>query len=102
MKEEDLKRVIEMARGLGVSKDDVDELSSKAEEEGVLEKAEELEREYAPRFSQFLSENGDISSMSNEEKARLIMEYKENLSKKEQKQFEKVLNMLKTYIHKER
>ena len=100
MKEKDVSKMINMANSLNINESSFEKLKDEANRKGVMEKAERLEEEYAPRFRQFLKENGDLSNLSNEEKARVILEYKEKLPKKEQEQFEKVLSLLKSYVKK--
>lgn len=100
LKEKDVSKMINMANSLNINESSFEKLKDEANRKGVMEKAEKLEEEYAPRFRQFLKENGDLSNLSNEEKARVILEYKEKLPKKEQEQFEKVLSLLKSYVKK--
>lgn len=100
LKEKDVSKMINMANNLNINESSFEKLKDEANRKGVMEKAEKLEEEYAPRFRQFLKENGDLSNLSNEEKARVILEYKEKLPKKEQEQFEKVLSLLKSYVKK--
>ncbi|WP_290772207.1 hypothetical protein [Anaerofustis sp.] len=100
MKEKDISKMINMVNGINFDDNSIDKLKNEAQKKGVMDKAKELEEEYAPKFQQFIRENGDLTHLSNEEKARVILEYKERLSPKEQKQFDNILNMLKSYVKK--
>jgi len=100
VKEKDISKMVDMAKNLNINEDSLDRLKDAANKKGVMGKAEELEREIAPKFQEFINNNGDLGNLSNEEKARLILDYKEKLSKEEQKQFDKVLDMLKSYVKK--
>ena len=102
MKEKDISKVLDLAGSIDIDKETVDNLKNKAKEKGVMEKAEALEEEYAPKFQKFLEDNKNLSNLNNEEKAKLIFEYKQRLSEKEKKQFDKILSMLKTYVKTKR
>ena len=100
MKEKDISKMVNMASGLNINEDSVEKLKDVASKKGVMEKAEALEQEYAPKFQEFMRDHGDLAHLNNEEKARVILEYKEKLPMEEQKQFDKVLDMLKSYVKK--
>lgn len=100
MKEKDISKMMDMAKNINIDSEKLSKLKTEADKRGVMDKAKDLEEEYAPKFKEFLRKNPGLSNLSNEEKARVILEYKAKLPKREQEQFEKVLKMLKMYVKK--
>jgi len=98
MNEKEISKMMELAKGLGIDAHSVEQLKDMASKKGVLKNEKELNRDISPKFQDFLNSNMDITKLSNEEKARLILDYRDNLTKEEKKQFDKVLELLKVYL----
>ena len=97
MKDKDIKKVVNAMKNANVTEQDFENLKKKAEDAGLMGKVEELTRQYSPKFKKFLRDNNDFKGLSKEEKAKVILEYRNKLTLEEQKQFDKVLKLFKNY-----
>lgn len=100
MKDKDIKKAVEAIKNSNITKNDFDNLKKKAEDMGVMDKVNELNRQYSPKFKQFLKDNNNFKGLNKEEKAQVILDYKKQLTPEEQRQFDKVLKMIKSYAKK--
>ena len=78
---------------------DVNKLKKMVEAKGLGGKSDEFGKKYGSVINDFTNKVKD-KNLSNEEKARMIADMKDELSPKEQRQFDTVLKALKGYLKK--
>lgn len=82
------------------SKDDVHELEKTIKDKGLEKHIDQFEKKYSGQINDFIKEMNQKGDMSNEEKAKLVMEMKKKLTPEQQKQFNTILSALKGYLKK--
>lgn len=97
--EKDLSNIEKIVSNIKKDEAKVEKLNEEISKRGLNEKVEELGKQYAPKIEEF-TKTHDIKNMTKEEKAKIILEYKNNLSQKEQEKFNQILNIAKNYAKK--
>ncbi len=97
MKEKDIASMISAIKNANVDEGMINKLKKEVDKKGLDSKVSDLEKEYSPKLQELMEENNNFEGLSNEEKARLIIEYKDKLSDKDKKQFSKILKMINMY-----
>ncbi len=91
----DLRNIIETMKN---DPNQVNELKKEVEKRNLQPKIKEFERQYGDKISEMMQEINAKGEMSDEEKARMILDMKKKLPKDTQKQLSSVISAMKNYI----
>jgi len=76
----------------------LDELKKQVKENGLEGKVKDFERQYGKKINEFITALNEKGEMTDEQKARMMIEMKRKLPKETQTQFSAILRSMKEYL----
>ena len=78
----------------------VEKLQEEVKKRNLSEGIKDFEKQYAGRINEFIASLNEKGEMTNEQKARMVLEMKNRLPKQSQEQFSAVVSAMKDYLKK--
>ena len=98
--EKELGELQNMIEKLKNDPDKTEQLKKEIKDRDLMDTAKAFEKQYAGKINDFIASMNERGEMTNEEKAKMVLEMKNKLPKRSQEQFSQVLGAMKDYLKK--